>query len=103
MRISEDEARAIVAAVKKRFGSEARVYLFGSRVEDEKRGGDIDLLVETSLAGGAAQRAQRAKLEAMSDTQLALGDQKIDMVLTDPGAGDEREIVRGAKREGIRL
>ena len=100
MRLSDREAEIIANAVRRRFGDDARVFLFGSRVDDCKRGGDIDLLVETRLSG---QAAQRAKLDAMSDIQLALGDQKIDMVLTGPSAADEREIVQRAKREGVAI
>jgi hypothetical protein len=58
------------------------------------------VLIETALSG---QPAVRAKLDAMSDIQLILGDQKIDMVLTSPEKDDQREVVRRAKREGVLL
>ncbi len=44
MRLLSEEREAISEAVAK-FDSEAEVYLFGSRVDDTKRGGDIDILV----------------------------------------------------------
>lgn len=100
MRLSEREAVVIAEAVNRRFGPEAKAYLFGSRVDDQKRGGDIDVLVETDLSG---QPAVRAKLDAMSDIQLILGDQKIDMVLTSPSEKDRREVVKRAKEEGVLL
>ena len=46
MRLSETERKAIKAALKKHFDATARVYLFGSRTDDQKRGGDIDLYIE---------------------------------------------------------
>ena len=51
VRLSEQERRVIRAAVTEHFGKDARVWLFGCRVDDTRRGGDIDLLVETTLSG----------------------------------------------------
>lgn len=44
MRLKDFERNAIVSAIKER-DLAARVFLFGSRVDDTKKGGDIDLLV----------------------------------------------------------
>ncbi len=41
---------AIRAGVSQLAGDDARVWLFGSRVHDEARGGDVDLLVEMDVA-----------------------------------------------------
>ncbi|SDD61804.1 hypothetical protein SAMN05444678_11754 [Sphingomonas sp. YR710] len=46
MRLKPDEVDAINAAAREAFGPDAVVRLFGSRVDDSKRGGDIDLIVE---------------------------------------------------------
>ncbi len=86
------------------FGDSARVWLFGSRTDDNKRGGDIDLLVETELTG---REALRAKIGAITDIQLAIGDQKIDLVTYDPRTMRTTEeqplIITNARREGIAL
>lgn len=42
MRLTAEQARLIRDAVHQRFGPEARVWLFGSRVNDKARGGGID-------------------------------------------------------------
>lgn len=47
MRLSALEVEVIKAAVSKRFVADSCVLLFGSRVDDLRRSGDIDLLVET--------------------------------------------------------
>ena len=46
MRLTPAEIAAIKAATREAFGETAVVRLFGSRVHDKLRGGDIDLLVE---------------------------------------------------------
>lgn len=79
MRLSERERTVINDAVRRRFGTEASVYLFGSRVNDNIRGGDIDLYVTTCKE---PSEAHRARILAITDIQMALGDQKIDMVVS---------------------
>ena len=79
MRLNERERKVIADAVRRRFGAEASVYLFGSRVDDARRGGDIDLYVTTSKE---PSEAHRARMLAVTDIQMAIGDQKIDMVVS---------------------
>jgi len=45
MRLSTDQIQAIRQAATAAFGQGTSVWLFGSRVDDAKKGGDIDLLV----------------------------------------------------------
>lgn len=104
MRLSEKERSVIKFAVSKNFGATARVLLFGSRTDDSRRGGDIDLLVETGLAGADALRA---KIRTITDIQLALGDQKIDLITVDPHRNGETDqqplIISNAGRTGVPL
>jgi len=46
MRLSDDQVRHIVNATHELAGHDAQVLLFGSRLHDAVKGGDIDLLVE---------------------------------------------------------
>lgn len=101
MRLTDFEVQAIRRAVSRHFEPHARVYLFGSRVDDTKKGGDIDLFVETNLQG---TELLRAKLKTMSDIQRAIGDRKIDIVTAAPDLGrDVPLIVSRAREQGIRL
>lgn len=99
MRLNQREIEAIRTAVRTHFGEDARVLLFGSRTDDAKRGGDIDLLVECTLD---AQEAHRAKLRALTEIQRRIGERKIDLVPTYTPE-DNREIVSRARAEGMPL
>lgn len=48
MRLSQRIRNIIQTAISKSFG-DAQVYLFGSRTDDAKKGGDIDLAIAIDL------------------------------------------------------
>ena len=48
MRLSEKERESIKQAAKEVWGDKATIYLFGSRTDNTKRGGDIDLYIQLS-------------------------------------------------------
>ena len=48
MRLSQHQLAAIRTTATEVFGEQADVWLFGSRVDDRKKGGDIDLLIRPS-------------------------------------------------------
>lgn len=78
MRLTSTEIRAIKNQAARHFGPQVRVWLFGSRVDDAQRGGDIDLLVEANLPDAAAALA--AEIRFRVDLQSEIGEQK--MVVT---------------------
>lgn len=47
MRLQSKEIQTIIRVAQEIYGDGVKVYLFGSRLYDSKRGGDIDLLVRT--------------------------------------------------------
>jgi predicted nucleotidyltransferase len=99
MRLSDDQARAIVTATRELAGPRARVRLFGSRLRDDVRGGDIDLLVECPNVV-----AQPVWLAARITARLqrALGDRRIDVLVVDPQTPLEA-VHRAARAEGVEL
>ncbi len=50
MRVTPEQIKVFEAYAHRYFGEEAGLWLFGSRVDDRKKGGDYDFLVETTLS-----------------------------------------------------
>lgn len=46
MRLSAEQRQSIKDTVAKVLGDSASVLLFGSRLDDDKRGGDVGLLIK---------------------------------------------------------
>lgn len=99
MRLSENQVEAIRRTVAETFGTDAQVWLFGSRVDDSKRGGDIDLLIR--LAPAISDNLLLRKIRLLVQLELALGECKVDIVIEQNG--DTRPIVQVAHQTGIRL
>ncbi len=99
MRLSPDQAHAIVAATQELAGADARVRLFGSRVNDQLRGGDIDLLVECPRP---VARPVWLAAQITARLQRSLGERKIDVLVVDPTTELE-PVHRVARAEGMLL
>jgi predicted nucleotidyltransferase len=99
MRLNDREVETIVHAVLSKFGSAAQIYLFGSRVDDAAKGGDIDLLVD--LPEPDAQMV-RHSCQAIAMIQMALGEQKIDLIVRHPASIDQA-IFHDALKHGVLL
>lgn len=95
MRISESESGEITRIIRSRIGDSASVWLFGSRADDDGKGGDIDLYVEIDHEVGAVVKAA-----ANGDLIDALG-RKVDLIVNDKTC--DLPIYSIAKKSGIRL
>ncbi len=74
MRLNQKEQQAIKKTIYQ-IDKQALIYLFGSRVDDNKKGGDIDLLVLSKCLGFTEQRKIKIKLYEL------IGEQKIDLII----------------------
>ena len=81
MRLTDYACQVIVATAREVFGASAKVRLFGSRLDDAARGGDIDLLIELLQVD---PERQRKSLTFAALLQRRLGDQPIDVLVLDP-------------------
>ena len=96
MRLTKDEIKSIKKAFKETFG-EGKVYLFGSRVDDTQRGGDIDLyLVPNKKYDNILER----KLAFLAKLDEYIGEQKIDVIIA---KDSNRYIEQEALRNGVEL
>ncbi|MGK6322306.1 hypothetical protein ACMGDM_04410 [Sphingomonas sp. DT-51] len=98
MRLSPTEVAAIKKAAREAFGAGAVVRLFGSRVDDAARGGDIDLHIEADHA--TADLAHAARFRSL--LWQALDEEQVDVVVRAPGAAPSW-LDRAAQREGVIL
>ena len=97
IRLSEKEIEAIREVAKEVFGEGARVFLFGSRVNPELKGGDIDLFIEVPEERTGVEE----KLKFLVKLKEKIGEQKVDVVVSKVGSKDF--ISQEAKRTGVLL
>jgi len=101
MRLSEKEKNTLVHVFQETFGPEDHLWLFGSRVDDQKRGGDIDLYVETMDSD--MQLLVQRHLSYLGEVKRILGDQKIDLVINQLPLKKELFVYEVAKKTGMQL
>lgn len=84
MRLTSTEINTIKQSVLA-LDAKASIYLFGSRTDDSKRGGDIDLLIESQQLTKYDLRKIRQQFFNV------FGEQKMDLVL-DAGKSNQAFI-----------
>lgn len=98
MRLTKLEQNSIIKNFKS-FFPHAKLYLFGSRVDDTKKGGDIDLYIETK----SDEYSYSKLLEFNVSIQKEIGEQKIDIVVNKIDKNIHKSIYTNAKKTGILL
>jgi len=58
MRLSTEQIAALREVVRAVAGEHAQIVVFGSRLDDARRGGDLDLLIESDRPLGPLDRAR---------------------------------------------
>lgn len=102
MRLSAVERRAVESASREALPPGTRVLLFGSRLDDSRRGGDIDLLVEQPGPLSADDTVGR-RTRFTARLYRLLEERRIDVVMAQQGRSDGRAVVKAARQQGIEL
>ena len=95
MRITEHEKNTIIEAVNA-IDPAAHVWLFGSRTDDNKKGGDIDIAILSDKINNDVMH----KIKVRRLICNKIGEQKIDIVTSSEG---KEAFFRLAVEEGIKL
>jgi len=99
MRITTEQCGLIRGVVAELAGDDALITLFGSRADDNKRGGDVDLLVELpSVVENPAWLAARLSAKI----SRAMAGRKTDIVLAAPNL-KHLPIHDQARNSGVRI
>jgi predicted nucleotidyltransferase len=96
MRLQDFEINSIKSTVSHIFGHGSKVILFGSRVYDNIKGGDIDLYIQPSDKNNLWEK----KIAFLVQLKSSIGDQKIDVVIS---RDKSRLIEQEAIKKGIEL
>ncbi len=97
MRLDERYREAIVRVVSETCGPQARVRLFGSRLDDALRGDDVDLLVELPCEADDAAALQR---QLCVKLLRALDGRPVDVLVVGPQTR-RQPVHERALREGL--
>ena len=95
MRLYKEQIKVLKDKLKT-ISSTAQLYLFGSRVDDNKKGGDIDLYFVLKNHSNLFEK----KIKFLSRVKRELGEQKIDVVFN---IDNSRLIEKEAIKWGIKL
>ncbi|MCX7761033.1 MAG: nucleotidyltransferase domain-containing protein [Hydrogenothermaceae bacterium] len=97
VRLSSEVIDLIVKLAKEIFGEDVRVWIFGSRADLFKKGGDIDIYLEIANYKDILNK----KLNFLVNLEKEIGEQKIDLIVRPLDSEDF--ISLEAKTTGIRI
>lgn len=95
VRLTEKEITIIKETAKEIFGSDAKVYIFGSRAVLNKKGGDIDIYIETDK-----KTSLQDELKFLAKLEIKGIERKVDLVVKNPYK-KEKSIFKEAKEKGV--
>jgi hypothetical protein len=103
MRLSAQQITTIKTNTQRYFGEDASLWLFGSRTNDKKKGGDYDFLIETSLEQPDVIIQHKIFLLTALQMSSSFEDEKIDLIVKRRSTSFDMPIYRVVQKEGIKL
>ncbi len=100
MRLTSFERDTIKKLAKKYFGSETRIYLFGSRVYDDKKGGDVDLFLRNAKD---TSMNLELKIQFLAELKKNIGNRKIDLVFDKKSTKRKHSFYASILNESVEL
>ncbi len=100
MRLTQFQIAVINKLAGKYFGQGTTVYLFGSRTDDHKKGGDIDLFINHT---NEATLTLEAKIRFLAELKTGIGDRKIDVVFDNDNTRQKKNFYRSIIRQKVEL
>lgn len=97
IRLSEEEIKIIKQTAIEIFGENAKVYIFGSRIDSQKKGGDIDIYIETEKIVSI-----KDEISFLSKVEIKGIERKVDLVVNAPNK-KEKPIFKQAKESGVMI
>lgn len=101
VRLSQNELIAIEQSFLEVFLPEDHIWIFGSRADKNKKGGDIDLYIETTIADFEDVRKREDKL--VFALWQKIGEQRIDVVVNMLKESKQLPIYTIARDTGVQL
>lgn len=101
MRLSSKQTFSIQSLFREHFLSHDQLWLFGSRVDDTQKGGDIDLYIETQHSD--LEIIAVKKIQFLVALKKEMGDQKIDVIINPILLNRTQRIYQEARKNGVLL
>lgn len=98
MRLSQIQIDIINKLAGKHFEPGIIVYLFGSRIYDHKKGGDIDLFIRHT---NEETLTLEAKISFLAELKSEIGDRKIDVVFDNENTRQKKNFYSSIIRQKV--
>ncbi|MCB1213283.1 MAG: nucleotidyltransferase domain-containing protein [Chlamydiia bacterium] len=102
MRLDQNSCEEICAAISRFIPTGGALYLYGSRTDPSKRGGDIDLLLVVEDQA-IREKLQRELYKILVEIKRRIGDQRIDLSVVSPTLLEEDPFYRSIFPDSILL